>query len=323
MNSYPYKSMDPNDFTVIPLCILKDRYKKGERCSEIAVNNVVRSRKKHSAGAAWLFKEGGYVLTPYHFHEGVEILRINRGEAIVMVNGIKYHATEGDILIVNPFEDHGILLRDSDTRFDRTCLIFEPTNLFPAEKGRQKQLFNRLRSLRFQNYIPHDDPMSASLCACIDQIVEQARTREPEWSVVAFSQLVAFYAWIIKGDLLGKENDIMPYQYEFVLKVSEYVENHIAGEIRTEEVATYCGYSVGHFCRLFKTCFNRPFKEYLNSCRIEKAKEIMEGNQKVSEIYRAVGFRHANHFSNTFKKQEGISPTAYIKKAKELKGEEA
>ena len=321
MNANRYKSIDPDDFSTVPLCILKTNYINGHRCAEISVNNVVRSRKKHTSKAAELFSKGGYAMTPYHFHEGIEILRIHQGNAIVVVNGTKYPAEENDILIVNPFEDHGILLPDPKMEFSRSCLIFEPTNLFPAEKGKQNQLFYELRSLRFQNFISHKDPLNEALRTCIDEIVAQTQTHSAEWPIVVFSQLIAFYALIVKGNLIGKKDDTMPYRYEFVFKVSEYVEANLDREIRTEELANYCGYSLGHFCRLFKTCFNRSFKEYLNSCRIERAKELMETTPRLSDVYLSVGFRHANHFTNTFKKQEGISPSSYMKKMKMIKGE--
>ncbi|MBQ9086379.1 MAG: helix-turn-helix transcriptional regulator [Clostridia bacterium] len=319
MGNYKYKSIDPEDFSVLPICILKTSYKDKIGMPEVAVNNIVRSRKKHMLNSMSRCLEGVHTLSPYHFHEGIEILQINCGSAYVIVNDTRYYAEKDDILIVNPFENHGIYLTDPKGDFSRTCLIFEPTDLFPAGKGSRKLFFDQLRDLRFVNFISHKAPLSKDLCQCVEEIVRLSGQHTADWPIAVFSNLVKFYSVIVRGSFYREETSSSPYQYEFAMKMSAYVDEHIAKDLTTEEVAAYCGYSVGHFCRLFKMCFNRPFKEYLNICRVEKAKELIENYQGTAGVYREVGFSSVSHFSNIFKKHEGISPTEYFKHIKKGK----
>ncbi len=97
--------------------------------------------------------------------------------------------------------------------------------------------------------------------------------------------------------------------------ISAFIDLNFSRQITTEEISLYFGYSTEHFCRLFKKCFNRTVKEYLNICRIEKAKEMMDDEKGggLAEIWKAVGFSSANHFSNTFKNRIGMSPSSYLK----------
>ena len=256
-----------------------------------------------------------YPFSPYHFHEGIEILRINRGCANIIINDKNYAVTENDILIVNPFENHGIYLSDKNTDITRECIIFQPMALFPAEKENNKLLFDKLRNLCFRNFIPHTEPCNKELCACIDNIISLSEQRSTEWPIAALSNLIMFYAILVRENFQTEEKAFIPYQYEFMTNVSMFIDQNLSRQIATEEISLYFGYSTEHFCRLFKKCFNRPFKEYLNICRIEKAKEMMDNEVGVTlaEIWKAVGFSNANHFSNTFKKCIGVSPTAYLK----------
>jgi AraC-like DNA-binding protein len=131
-----------------------------------------------------------------------------------------------------------------------------------------------------------------------------------------------FYAIVIRENYQKEAKAFIPYQYEFMTNVSLFIDQNLDRQIATEEIALYFGYSTEHFCRLFKKCFNRPFKEYLNICRIEKAKEMMDDENigTLTEIGKAVGFSNANHFSNIFKKCIGISPSSYLKQKKSNHG---
>lgn len=322
--NYQYKRIKSEDFAVMPMCILKDDYKNGKRTSVISVNNVISPNRKHLLNSMDCILSKGYPFSQYHFHEGIEILRINCGCANVIINDKSYAVTKNDILIVNPFENHGIYLLDKNTDITRECIIFQPSDLFPPEKGNNKLLLNELRNLRFRNFIPHTELCNKELCTYIDNIMSLSEQRSIEWPIAIFSNLIMFYAVLIRENFQTKEEFFIPYQYEFMTNVSVFIEQNLSRQITTEEISRYFGYSTEHFCRLFKKCFNRPFKEYLNICRIEKAKEMMDGESRgtLTEIWKAAGFGNANHFSNIFKKCIGICPSAYLKtKRKSIKEE--
>lgn len=69
----------------------------------------------------------------------------------------------------------------------------------------------------------------------------------------------------------------------------------------------YCGI-------LFKQLSGQNFKDYLNRYRIEKAKEVMQGQPgiKIAELSLMVGFNSANSFIRVFGKYTGVTPKAYM-----------
>lgn len=60
--------------------------------------------------------------------------------------------------------------------------------------------------------------------------------------------------------------------------------------------------------------FNIGYKQYLNSIRIEKAKQLLsQTDNSIASIGEAVGYRYSNSFSRTFRSNVGITPNEYRK----------
>ncbi|WP_431809408.1 AraC family transcriptional regulator [Brevibacillus agri] len=54
--------------------------------------------------------------------------------------------------------------------------------------------------------------------------------------------------------------------------------------------------------------------DYVTQLRINKAKQLMgQGNERIREIARQVGFSDEYYFSRKFKQQQGVAPTVYMK----------
>ncbi len=66
--------------------------------------------------------------------------------------------------------------------------------------------------------------------------------------------------------------------------------------------------------RVFKKCMGTTIFQYLNTLRINRAKELLIAtDMKSYEIASLVGFKDEYYFSKIFKKLTGVSPSAYSK----------
>ncbi len=85
---------------------------------------------------------------------------------------------------------------------------------------------------------------------------------------------------------------------------------HIAGKLNL---------SVDHTARLFKLITGMPPSEYIQGIRHREARRLLrETDLLIEQIGERVGYPDIHHFSRIFRKQEGISATAYRKLAKVL-----
>ena len=298
------------DFSILPMCVLKDEFKNGVRTGTVSFNDVFKPSHKILPRMLG----GEYVFTKYHFHDGVEILLVEEGEATAVINNVPYRVRSGDLVISNPYEAHGLYLDSSDIEFKRSCIIFNPRDIFPLSKS--ETVFDRLRNLRFKNYIQRcTDP---SLALCIDKMIKIAEQKSASATVEEISTLTEFYAKSIKAGIISDVGSDTPYRREFVTEITDYVEEHLTECITTDSAAEYCKYSAEHFCRLFKACFGTTFRDYVNSCRIKLSKDKIDRGEtyKIGELSQATGYSNPNYFSSLFRKIIGIAPSKYIEKVR-------
>lgn len=64
---------------------------------------------------------------------------------------------------------------------------------------------------------------------------------------------------------------------------------------------------------LFKQEMGVGFLDYLHQYRVERAKELLREHYKVYAVAKLVGYQEERHFSTTFKKWTGLTPSQYQK----------
>ncbi|MGM9662375.1 MAG: helix-turn-helix domain-containing protein [Oscillospiraceae bacterium] len=101
-------------------------------------------------------------------------------------------------------------------------------------------------------------------------------------------------------------------QSRYVRLVKQYVQSHLGGAIRLTDAAEWVGLSPVYLSALFKKETDSNFSDYVNACRIERAKELLADQRaKVCDIAQSLGFYDARYFSRVFKEIVGMRPTEY------------
>ncbi len=95
-----------------------------------------------------------------------------------------------------------------------------------------------------------------------------------------------------------------------------YIQDNFSSEdISLNTVAMAVNLSSTYFSALFKRETGTAFTDYLNSVRINKAKELLCCTlMQISEIAYAVGYKDYRYFSQVFKKNTGQTPRDYQRK---------
>ena len=109
---------------------------------------------------------------------------------------------------------------------------------------------------------------------------------------------------------MEEENDIESVK----IKIERYLEENYMIDISLENLADHLGHSFKYTSVLFKKVMGDNFKNYLSIYRIEKSKEIMQGNSglRIKDLAELVGYNSSNTFIRTFRKYEGVSPGKYF-----------
>lgn len=297
-----------------PIGLLSDCFSDGERhiLSESGERFFSAPRKLPQDAASK--EEGAVPYIDYHYHEGVELFFVTDGRAELLLGGKILTLDRGDIACISPFCAHGIYLKNAENAvFSRTVVAFHPYRIFPDEGGDGK-LFKELKALGFEEHIPPSHPANAALWEVAEHLKTLFAEHPTGWAVRAYAELMRIYAIIAEHRLWRAEPAENTHMFTFMRQVEDYIETHLDEDISTGEVAASFRYTDEHFCRMFKKCYGKTFKDYLNGYRIRRAKELIEGGdfETLAQISGKCGFNNQNHFSAMFKKYAGVLPSEYL-----------
>lgn len=99
-----------------------------------------------------------------------------------------------------------------------------------------------------------------------------------------------------------------------ITDAKRFIQQHYQESLRLEDVSGVVGFNATYFSVMFKKETGQNFMDYLTELRINKAKELLCGEEcSVQDVAEQVGYRDLKYFSRLFKKTTGISPSDYKK----------
>jgi iron complex transport system substrate-binding protein len=94
-------------------------------------------------------------------------------------------------------------------------------------------------------------------------------------------------------------------------KIARYVAEHPGQPIRLRDMADLIGRSASFITHHFRTEFGCSPKEYVWQTKMEKARSMIEGGNRVQTTADELGFYDAFHFSKRFKAYWGSPPSRF------------
>lgn len=113
----------------------------------------------------------------------------------------------------------------------------------------------------------------------------------------------------LKSDVLPAEE----YFKDYISQAISYINEHLSEEtLSITEVSESVFLNPVYFGRMFKKVMNVSFKRYVQNIRLEKAKELLLGEQEtIAEVCLKVGIPNPSYFSQLFKQSTGLLPSEY------------
>lgn len=104
---------------------------------------------------------------------------------------------------------------------------------------------------------------------------------------------------------------------KYVMEAMRYIAEHYKDpNLSVRSIASSLGVSEGHLSHVFKKETSYTISNYITSCRIHMAMELLRDcRSRVYEVAEQVGYRDITYFSATFKKTVGLTPSEYQKQS--------
>lgn len=244
-----------------------------------------------------------------HFHSAIEIILTVQGDVEYELPDTTYHVTEGQILIVPQDCIHAMQHRDGTQRY---LFLFEP------------HIFNNLRDMALLAplmgapiYLTDESPLHREIRELLMQVVDMYFDRRPMWNSMCYSLLVRLYAllgrqWLADNGMEQEDPSRRSIDSEIMNSVINYINQHYAGDLGLDEVASFAGFSKYYFSRAFKKFFNVSFSEYLSRRRLEAAVDLLiHTNLPIRRIAEESGFGSVASFNRVFRGAHACTPSRY------------
>jgi AraC-like DNA-binding protein len=96
--------------------------------------------------------------------------------------------------------------------------------------------------------------------------------------------------------------------------IMNYIEENITEDLSVESLANKAYMSTSNFYRKFKDTFGETPIDYLNTKRIERAKQLLRiTNEQINHIAHLCGYNSSCYFTRLFKNKTGMTPNQYRK----------
>jgi AraC family transcriptional regulator len=95
-------------------------------------------------------------------------------------------------------------------------------------------------------------------------------------------------------------------------QVVDYIQAHLTQELSLDALAQLSGFSPYHFARLFRGALGESPHQYVLRQRVERARTLLEQpDLPLVAVALATGFANQSHLTEQFKRQLGVTPSAY------------
>jgi two-component system response regulator YesN len=97
-------------------------------------------------------------------------------------------------------------------------------------------------------------------------------------------------------------------------KILDYINRNYNSDIKLESIAEIFNYNSAYLGKLFKNSTGMPFNTYLDTVRVNMAKDMLKEGMKVYQVSEKTGYKDIAYFYKKFKKYAGVSPSIYKEK---------
>lgn len=131
----------------------------------------------------------------------------------------------------------------------------------------------------------------------------------------AFDSSSCMEGWLL--GLLEQMEGKLARQKNQIESIEQFVMQHYAEDMSLERMSSQFHMSMTYFCQYFKKKKGISFVPYVNSIRMERAKELLKDPEvSAEEAAEAVGIANTNYFIRLFKKTTGKTVGEYRKNIK-------
>jgi len=257
----------------------------------------------------------------WHTHNFYEIIFIEQGTGMHLLNGLRFAYTAGDIFLLTPEDAHAFEIQ-STTIFSFikfTEQVFFDLIENPNSKEAVSSIKNAiLNTNNLAGSLVTSSTDKAHLFHLLKVIQHEFRNDEPYQYTIVLTILKAIMLYLARH---RNGSETMPTRGNDRLQaLLSYIRLHAldAEKMKINDLAVTFHLSEYYISAYIKKHTGLSLQQYVIQIKLKQAEQLLQQNNfTVGEIASRLGFNDASHFNKLFKKYKGVAPTVFRKSDKQ------
>ena len=244
-----------------------------------------------------------------HYHDCHQLLYIAEGSVEVLIDGKRYLAESGAIIIISRLEMHSITVKSNT--YKRYALRINHEHTSKHNVGYLYSVFVN-RPEGFSHVIYANNPKIESIISNIANEYNNVTVLSEEMQNLLLEELLISLYRSSPNSFSANDR-----KAELVDDICKKIENNLSSKFTLSELAKTAHLNEYYLSHIFKSVTGYSIMEYVLSLRMATAKRLLTKTEmSIGEIIEYCGFSDSSNFSRTFRKITGVSPSEFRKNFK-------
>lgn len=269
----------------------------------------IQDRTGGGNGAKLLYvsaaKYGGDWHSVSHTHNCSELFYVTGGRGQFCIEGHTYPVAVHDMVIVNPHVEHTETSLNANP-LEYIVLGVEGMEL-SVENGRDNRCcIVNCRSVRDVFWL------------CLQHMLREIEEKAPGYEIVCQDLMEVLIIQIMRQtNFSATLTPVRRNSTYLCASVRRYIDEHYKENINLDMLAQISHVSKYYMVHAFTKTYDISPINYMISLRIQDAKQLLKNDDySLSLISRLLGFSSPSYFSQSFKRQMGMSPQEYRRQSR-------
>ena len=248
-----------------------------------------------------------------HSHGYYELYFFEAGAVTMEIDGRGYPLKTGDVILIPPGVSHRALLTDPEKPY-RRFVFWQSRPFLEALEARSPDCGYLLRRAESRGrYVYRFDPVAFNairtrLFTLLDEIHADRFGKATAIDLI-ITDLLLFLGRTVYEQEQRRNRKEQLSRYE---AITQYVDQHLDEPLSLDALAKHFYLSKYYLVHLFRENAGLSVHQYILKRRLAACCDAMLGGAAVGEAYRQWGFGDYSAFYRAFRREYGMSPSAYL-----------
>ena len=235
----------------------------------------------------------GHRIVLLHAHQSPEFILVREGQILVTCNGVEQLYSENEIVIINGNDMHRIKPVTDSAFYDYLIVDLSICDVghLPSHSSHPKAI------------------------EVFQTIMQELEKKEPHYREIVTGYIKVLQAILARHANEHAEAEIDARKFQYLRLATNYMYQHFKENITLDDICNAIPLNKYYLSHLFKDLTGHSVLSNLNYIRCHNALALLiTGEYSVAECTFASGFTDSSHFTKSYKKVFGRTPTKDLPK---------